>query len=133
MCLTSPTELLVSTAEKNIICFKNGYVYRFKFHPSHYSSFKYIKGKSTKQVELKILSDRFNKFAVEEGYHSSTKANNEDDSYDHVFLIPKGTKYIKGFNNYSSENNYVSETLVWMGYKFNPITWLRVWLYKNKK
>lgn len=58
-------------------------------------------------------------YYVEKGYHSDVKQRKDSNA---LFVIPKGTKYIKGRLNVSSDRlNYVSETIVYLG-RLRPIT-----------
>lgn len=58
-------------------------------------------------------------YYVEKGYHSDVKQRKDSNA---LFVIPKGTKYIKGrFNDWPDRANYVSETIVYLG-RLKPIT-----------
>ena len=116
-------------AEKNIIVAKEGKVENGRFKPRYTSTnFTYPRDIITEKVDVKpIIFNTWGK--INEGYHSWISLWNGS----HLFIIPKGTTYyVGGFNTLRYENNYVSEQIIWIGSKWNPFTWLKIFLLNRK-
>ena len=130
MCLELKTSRLeVKIAKNTIVCYKHGIVSKGVYEsPCQY--YKYKNGVLQPKVKLDIRKSDYKDNAwVNDGYHSYI---NFFDKGDQVFLIPKGAEYIEGGDNEIVEKHdvYVSDQIVWIGNKWNPITWLKVLFYK---
>jgi len=138
MCLFVKTKKVIfKTSNKNIICFKRGYVYKGELSPKYFNYFNYIKNKTTEKIDIEkyhildyehyLYEPEF--FSIQRGYHSNKHffSKTNSDSTNHVFIIPKNTKYVEGLaNDKENEKGYVSETLIWIGHKWSSITWLKI-------
>ena len=129
MCLERPSEKKV--AEKDIFCWKQLKGFNGK---SLIQEYKYVQGVIQPRVEIIVHR---NSNTVEEGYHSWVEQEPKDQlgrSYrkklKHLFVIPKGTTYYEGLEN-GGPAGYVSETIVYLGHVYNPLTWLRMLKYKE--
>lgn len=75
--------------------------------------YPYIKNKRQPIVELKVQNIEDDFYRVHKGYHSHV---NIEASCNSIFIIPKGAKYIEGFNNGDEDiPDYVSETIIYKG------------------
>lgn len=123
MCLTTDKNE-IKVAKDDIIVFKNLNYIRSKWFIKELLGFKiamssvqnhiYKRGILQPYITLRLFAHYRdpNIFTVEEGYHS----NVEEFGSNAVFIIPKGTKYVEGWNNgYKSIKNYVSETIIYKG------------------
>jgi hypothetical protein len=134
MCLYVKTKKVIfKTSNKNIICFKNGKKVNGNLKPKYQYRFRYKKNKLTERVDIEFyFKNRYDKYItyqINEGYHSNKHFFSKTyyDSTNHVFIIPKNTKYVEGLaNDKEDEKGYVSETLIWIGHKWSPITWLKI-------
>lgn len=89
--------------------------YRIAFEAMNHNH-EYKIGKLNSPIKIKAVADRYDEFSVEKGYHSFVDQDNPRvSSINALFIIPKGTKYIKGWYN-DDENilNYVSETIIFV-------------------
>lgn len=126
MCLVKISEKKV--AEDNILCWKRLYKGSMSIIRDH----QYKTGVVQPTVELKVYRGE-----IEEGYHSWVdQARTDRYGYSgtkvyHLFVIPKGTTYYEGLEN-GGAKGYVSETIVYLGHKKNPLTWLRKLKYTSK-
>jgi len=119
MCLLVNKEEAIITAKENIFCYKQLSAFGF----SQPQKFKYELGKLNKHViinkkqadsrDVRIGNANYGETLVEEGYHSRNDSSIKDKT--HLFMIPKGTKYITGGENSSDRDNYVSETIIYLG------------------
>lgn len=129
MCLERVSEKKV--AEENIFCWKmlgtkgRSLIWEYKYEP----------GVIQPRVEIeKKLYDG----GIEEGYHSWVDQEPKDRfgcsrrrKVYHLFVIPKGTVYYEGLEN-GGAVGYASESIVYLGHVYNPLTWLRKLKYGNK-
>lgn len=129
MCLERPSEKKV--AEKNIFCWKQLQGFNGK---SLIQEYIYRPGAVQPKVNIRIYRNQL----IEEGYHSWVDQEPKDrygNSYRHkvfhLFVIPKGTVYYEGLEN-GGATGYASETIVYLGHVYNPLTWLRKLKYENK-
>lgn len=90
--------------------FFGGFSENFLFH--------YIKFKKQKIINF-VLRNNYDQIKIYEGYHSYDekskfiKIKNEKDL--DLFIIPKNTKYYKGFHNIESDTGYCSESIIYIG------------------
>ena len=129
MCLERVSEKKV--AEKNIFCWKR----LGNFGKSLIQGYKYKTGVLQPQVEIKV---REMYMTIEEGYHSWVEQEPKDrfgrpyrEKVSHLFVIPKETVYYEGLEN-GGAVGYASESIVYLGHVYNPLTWLRKLMYENK-
>ena len=125
-----------SVAKDSIVCYKRG-TYDKKaaeLRPHFREEFVYKLGVPTEEVDIDRDVSRDHNFYIREvtyGYHSSVKFSSLYSS--HVFIIPKGSRYIEGtLNGHREEPNYVSSQIIWMGPKWSVKTWIRVMKYLLK-
>lgn len=132
MCLTTkdPT---IKVAERDIEVYKSllfpkvSFLKRL-FNPKSASpistvwgAYTYHKGQVQPKVEIKSYErkDMFDTetiYVVHEGYHSHATPYILGYECNAKFIIPKGAKYIEGWNNDDKHmKNYVSETIVYVG------------------
>lgn len=120
MCLTTkdPT---IKIAEEDIKVYKNLEYPRVPFfkrlfnltlaypYANVWTRHTYQKGVVQPNVPLEPIDEGDNEFTVHQGYHSYV----EPCALNSLFIIPKGTKYIEGWNNCNENSkNYVSETII---------------------
>lgn len=125
MCLTT-TNPEIKIAEDDIICFKTSYSrYVDKCFVSAIRGFYYDINVVQEKVEVNAIKDKSLDhgkeqvnplYMVEGGYHSYVKL--EDSirigyEYSGVFIIPKGTKYIEGFDNVTDTQTRISEVIIY--------------------
>lgn len=123
MCLTTK-DPAIKIAEQDIIAYKRLEYPKVKFlqrlfKPSlaypfscTWKHFIYKKGVHQPKVVLHPIDDGDDEYTVHDGYHTFVSS----DHANAMFIIPKGAKYIEGWNNNDETNrNYVSETLVYVG------------------
>jgi hypothetical protein len=113
----------VKKTEKPIVVYKK-LNYKNGLAKSYHYRFNYVSGILQPKVKLRPV---YGDSSIEDGYHSRKK--NIDSNA--VFVIPKGVDYYEGFENYSTIRNYVSETIIYVGHKLNPLTWFKVIYYKH--
>lgn len=128
MCLTTNFAGTVEVAKTDMVVYKSGDSYGSYFRSEH-QGFRYQKDKIQDKVELEITHApyRFGRvYAYHQGYHgfSSFFKGNQ------VFLIPKGTKFVKGYDNDTTDEAYVAEQIAWIGNVWNPFTWIKVMQHK---
>lgn len=130
MCLENSQFL--GTAESNIIVYKTGCKGSNRtFYPKYHSDFQYSMDISAPHVSVDLREDG----SINHGYHAyrNVFAAFFDGLFDNqagIFIIPKGTKYWKGDFAAGRNNNYVSETLIYVG-RLNPINYLKALFYKT--
>lgn len=130
MCLTTkdPT---VHVAEKDIIVFKRLDVFESRnkkrsffqrlfglnktvkrYCPTYSSSLEYKLNE--KNPEMCIIPRQYGEYyEVESGYHSDVV--HSPSYHNATFVIPKGTRYIKGwYNDEEERENYVSEQIIFV-------------------
>jgi len=120
-------------ATKDIICYKRGIVNWGNFSPYYFDHYKYEKGEKQKEIKLQpeleypeVLAKEnslINNWTIERGYHSYIHFQS---CSNHVFIIPKGSEYYIGQFNSKQENSMASSNIIWVGHKWNPITWLKL-------
>lgn len=128
MCLEIKNEnFKIKIAKKPIICFKLGRVKKNRFHSPFYSK-TYYKNMINFEVKLGIINlPNLKLIIINEGYHSYVHFFSNGNQ---LFLIPKGTKYVRGgINDHDRNNGYVSENIIWLGSKWNPLNWLKILKY----
>ena len=129
MCLERVSEKKV--AEENIFCWKMLQGFSGK---SYIQDYKYKTGVVQPRVEIrKTRHDG----VIEQGYHSWVHQEPTDrfgrsdrKKVSHLFVIPKGTVYYEGLEN-GGALGYASESIVYLGHIFNPLTWIRKLKYLN--
>lgn len=122
MCLTTK-DPAIKIAEQDIKVYKHLEYPKVKFlkrlfnpslaypYSSVWSKYVYKKGETQPAVTLNPVQDNYEEFRVHQGYHSHATPEKSNS----LFIIPKGTKYIEGWNNGNEEiKNYVSETIVFV-------------------
>jgi len=131
MCLERPSTKKV--AEENIFCWKQLQGFNGK---SLLQEYKYKPGVVQPQVQIEIWGEAGG--IIEAGYHSwvdqepkNRYGNPYRDKVQYLFVIPKGTVYYEGLEN-GGATGYASETIVYLGHVWNPLTWLRKSKYENK-
>ena len=126
MCLRADDKTIY-IADKDIVCYKLGKISKLGklFSPITRTTYGYTRNVPTEPVELYFGG--YYEDQVNEGYHSATSLKSLSDTRSAygtyelrdrkagVFIIPKGSKYIKGFFNNSIYPNYVSESLIYIG------------------
>jgi hypothetical protein len=128
MCLEKASEKKI--AEKNIFCWKklrhNG--------ESLIQDYKYVVNVIQPKVNIIV---KYGSREIEQGYHSWVDQKQKDfyeaktlQNLHHLFVIPKGTVYYEGLEN-GRRPGYTSETIVYLGHIWNPLTWLRKLKYSN--
>lgn len=129
MCLERASEKKV--AGENIFCWKRLQGFNGK---SLIQDYKYKTGVIQPQVNIKVSRSEI----IEQGYHSWVEQEPKDrygspyrDKVSHLFVIPKGTVYYEGLEN-GGAVGYASESIVYLGHVYNPLTWLRKLKYENK-
>lgn len=146
MCLHLLDNSVLKAAEEDITCYKVGKIREGKFTPYH-RLFRYLKGVTTSPVKIVPMAvGRFvGEEVVFEGYHSfvdKSLAVLEAGEFNDVgvFIIPKGVKYIKGSDNGSSVEAYVSEQLKWVDtidwkyrLKEKINKWIKLWNSKPQQ
>jgi len=149
MCMTIPQRKFttikevkesIQTATKNIVVFKTTpYSAKSNFRSSVCDTFRYTRYEkhtlSTKLEDSIIANGYWEQYDVEVGFHSfksmiSAIFHGTDEYYTHVFIIPKGSRYLTGYYNNDNIINYVSEDLVWIGNAYNPLNWIRAKTWK---
>lgn len=121
MCLTT-SDPEIKVAQEDILVYKELYYQRSGFFSFLFRTKKgwaslqthheYVKGELQPPTELRPIKDRYgdSDYRVYQGYHSEALRVTGTNA---LFVIPKGTKYIEGFNNGArSRPNYVSETII---------------------
>ena len=129
MCLERASEKKV--AEENIFCWK-----KLDFRGrSIVQEYQYQPGVVQPQVNINV---KHSSREIEQGYHSWVDQERTDrygekhtEKVNHLFVIPKGTAYYEGLEN-GYRLGYTSETIVYLGHVWNPLTWLRKLKYENK-
>jgi len=113
-------------AEEPIVVYKHGIRSLIAFWPT-YRDFRYLKWKPTNKVQLRIRS-----CGISEGYHAYTELTRaamwkKSKESLGVFIIPPKISHYR--NNWDAE--VVSESLIYFGSIYNPLTWIGVWTYKT--
>jgi len=126
MCLYLKNESTAKVAPYNIICYK-----RLRFENIS-DSMGYQYKKRVKQPVVEIIIDKSSETTstIDQGYHSRN-----EQSIDHgneLFMIPKDTKFYVGGENNNKTDNYVSETIVFLGNNNRFNRWYYTWKYKLK-
>jgi hypothetical protein len=131
MCLERVSEKKV--AEKNIFCWKKLTI----GGKSLVHDYQYVPGVVQPQVHIHV-KERWDSREIDPGYHSWVDQERTDrygekhtEKVNHLFVIPKGTVYYEGLEN-GFRLGYASETIVYVGHTWNPLTWLRKLKYENK-
>lgn len=118
MCLTtSNPEVKVAQEDievyKSIVFSRNGFFGRLfnrRRGRSGLTGHLYRRGEIQMNVRLYARPIRSGSYRVDEGYHSDVKRIYSSNA---LFVIPKGTKYIEGwYNDTTDRKNYVSETII---------------------
>jgi len=122
MCLHLETSSKSKKADKPIVVYK---LLTYKRGKALSWVHEYYYKPNTLQPKVKI-----NKYSnyVEDGYHS--RKNFFGQINNAVFVIPKGAEYYEGKENWSTIDNYVSDTIIYVGYVLNPLTWVKLIYYK---
>lgn len=140
MCLlTNKTDYDI--IKKNILCYKFGVADDQIFY-SDITNFKYCREKlysndiSIQELPVEIQNMHHNcAYYIDYGFHSYVDQDDceEVSSKVRIFIIPKGSKVYKGFVNASSFKGYVSDRIIYTGYKNTWLNRLIVKiLYMNK-
>ena len=114
MCFIVKQDYRVKIANKDIICYKTGYLEKNKneFH-SEYRSFIYKKNKLYKRNCLTLNKYRYN-ISLFRGFHSFQNKRmvlmnryKKDELKSIKFIIPKGSKYMINWKE------YISNQIIW--------------------
>lgn len=136
MCLyVRKKDLPIKTAQQPIVCFKAGGRRKDGRLEAEHFNFQYTKGVETPVVKIVLeVEDEVKEWGtVYEGYHSTIRFLHYDVSPKELFLIPKGAQFLKGgINTWAKEDGYVSDRIIWIGSKWNPLSWLKVLTYYFK-
>lgn len=128
----------------NIVCYKESLDGQTRH--TFYSYFREFKYKSLilykEKLEFLEADIKFNKykclfkedtFKIEKGFHSYISPSSLDNErFKAIFIIPKNAKFIKGrdnfpyFYNYSTEDAYVSDRIIYIGEYKKVYTYLRL-------
>lgn len=126
-----PFDSIPNITTKDIIVYKKLCSDNTPLSYSHLFN-KYIRLKHNKKVTLGIYND-----CIEEGYHSWKNIINKQlyttfpRFANSLFIIPKNTLYFEGLENRVNPG-YVSETIIYLGRIWNPITYILLLCYKLK-
>lgn len=129
MCLTTNDPTL-KTAQENMVVYKLIEGNRRSIH----NNYKYVVGKSNPTILLIGYLPYSNSevYKFDDGYHSSPYPDiTGDGPSNSVFVIPKGASYVEGYNNNSSQKNYVSSTIIYVG--MTETNWQRFWTNRRLK
>lgn len=117
MCLVTKQKRSRQTT-KNLIVFKNTTSYKIHsnfFISEYYDKFKYLKGKKSPVIP-KLKIDGWGDVNV--GYHSFEELKDAKSYSPYnigIFLIPKGSRIIKGYENGGERKSIVSSQIVYLG------------------
>lgn len=138
MCLIVDKDAVIETAEEDILCYKITYKDRAGHftHISDVQAYKYKSGELQPYVNVVVEKHEGYLPEVNEGYHSFADEPDKTRGLANrsfgVFVIPKGSQFIKGTVN-GEVDGYTSSTLIYMGVMGHPVTRLRLWDRKQQK